>query len=51
MATFELYRWSTIGYCLTEMVSSGTLNPELAIQVLAQLDKVLYCDITSFFLR
>lgn len=44
MATFELYRRSTIGMCLTEtldeMVSNGTLSPELAIQVLVQFDKV-----------
>ncbi|KAL3638482.1 hypothetical protein CASFOL_017853 [Castilleja foliolosa] len=43
MATFELYRRSTIGMCLTEtldqMVSSGVLTPELAIQVLIQFDK------------
>ncbi|XP_074267761.1 transcription initiation factor IIA subunit 2-like [Silene latifolia] len=43
MATFELYRKSTIGNCLTatldEMVSDGTLTPELAIQVLVQFDK------------
>ncbi|KAL4595491.1 hypothetical protein ACB092_12G095100 [Castanea dentata] len=43
MATFELYRRSTIGMCLTEtldeMVNSGTLSPELAIQVLVQFDK------------
>ncbi|XP_062163197.1 transcription initiation factor IIA subunit 2 [Alnus glutinosa] len=43
MATFELYRRSTIGMCLTEtldeMVQSGTLRPELAIQVLVQFDK------------
>ncbi|KAJ3683305.1 hypothetical protein LUZ60_013532 [Juncus effusus] len=43
MATFELYRRSTIGMCLTEtldeMVSNGTLNPELAIQVLVEFDK------------
>ncbi|CAA2991240.1 transcription initiation factor IIA subunit 2 [Olea europaea subsp. europaea] len=43
MATFELYRRSTIGMCLTEtldeMVSSGVLSPELAIQVLVQFDK------------
>ncbi|PKU64973.1 Transcription initiation factor IIA subunit 2 [Dendrobium catenatum] len=43
MSTFELYRRSTIGMCLTEtldeMVSNGTLNPELAIQVLVQFDK------------
>ncbi|MCL7030467.1 hypothetical protein MKW94_027140 [Papaver nudicaule] len=43
MATFELYRRSTIGMCLTEtldeMVSNGTLSPELAIQVLIQFDK------------
>ena len=44
MATFELYRRSTIGMCLTEtldeMVQNGTLSPELAIQVLVQFDKV-----------
>ncbi|KMZ61779.1 Transcription initiation factor IIA subunit 2 [Zostera marina] len=43
MATFELYRRSTIGMCLTEtlddMVSTGTLNPEVAIQVLVQFDR------------
>ncbi|XP_075520819.1 transcription initiation factor IIA subunit 2-like [Primulina tabacum] len=43
MATFELYRRSTIGMCLTEtldqMVSGGILSPELAIQVLIQFDK------------
>ncbi|XP_057788144.1 transcription initiation factor IIA subunit 2 [Salvia miltiorrhiza] len=43
MATFELYRRSTIGMCLTEtldqMVSGGVLSPELAIQVLIQFDK------------
>lgn len=45
MATFELYRRSTIGMCLTEtldqMVSNGILSPELAIQVLIQFDKVI----------
>ncbi|KAK4788729.1 hypothetical protein SAY86_020048 [Trapa natans] len=45
MATFELYRRSTIGMCLTEtldeMVQSGTLSPELAIQVLVQFDKMV----------
>ncbi|MFS7979637.1 putative transcription initiation factor IIA, gamma subunit, transcription factor IIA, helical [Helianthus anomalus] len=44
MATFELYRRSTIGICLTktldEMVSSGILGPEVAIQVLIHFDKV-----------
>jgi len=44
MATFELYRRSTIGMCLTEtldeMVQNGTLSPEIAIQVLVQFDKV-----------
>jgi len=44
MATFELYRRSTIGTCLTEtldeLVSSGAVSPELAIQVLVQFDKV-----------
>ncbi|KAL6616793.1 hypothetical protein ACP70R_039063 [Stipagrostis hirtigluma subsp. patula] len=43
MATFELYRRSTIGNCLTEtldeLVSSGAVSPELAIQVLVQFDK------------
>ncbi|CAN6243735.1 unnamed protein product [Urochloa humidicola] len=43
MATFELYRRSTIGTCLTEtlddLVSSGAVTPELAIQVLVQFDK------------
>ncbi|XP_054788328.1 transcription initiation factor IIA subunit 2 isoform X2 [Prosopis cineraria] len=43
MATFELYRRSTIGMCLTEtldeMVQNGTLSPEIAIQVLVQFDK------------
>ncbi|KAL8459603.1 hypothetical protein ACS0TY_036919 [Phlomoides rotata] len=43
MATFELYRRSTIGMCLIEtldqMVSNGILSPELAIQVLIQFDK------------
>ncbi|KAJ8539557.1 hypothetical protein K7X08_013809 [Anisodus acutangulus] len=43
MATFELYRRSTIGMCLTEtldeMVSNGVLSPEHAIQVLVQFDK------------
>ncbi|KAK4374369.1 hypothetical protein RND71_005046 [Anisodus tanguticus] len=43
MATFELYRRSTIGMCLTEtldeMVSNGILYPEHAIQVLVQFDK------------
>ncbi|KAG6533626.1 hypothetical protein ZIOFF_003051 [Zingiber officinale] len=50
MATFELYRRSSIGMCLTEtldeMVSTGALSPELAIQVLMQFDKC--ADITSF---
>jgi hypothetical protein len=45
MATFELYRRSTIGTCLTEtlddLVSSGVGTPELAIQVLVQFDKVV----------
>ncbi|XP_054799538.1 transcription initiation factor IIA subunit 2 isoform X1 [Prosopis cineraria] len=46
MATFELYRRSTIGMCLTEtldeMVQNGTLSPELAIQVLVQFDKSMH---------
>lgn len=55
MATFELYRRSTIGMCLTEtldeMVQNGTLSPELAIQVLVQFDKVqpkLFEDVVYF---
>ncbi|XP_051145690.1 transcription initiation factor IIA subunit 2-like [Andrographis paniculata] len=55
MTTFELYRRSTIGMCLTEtldqMVSTGVLRPELAIQVLIQFDKsmteVLESDVKS----
>ncbi|KAK6928947.1 Transcription initiation factor IIA, gamma subunit, C-terminal, partial [Dillenia turbinata] len=43
MAAFEMYRRSTIGMCLTEtldeMVQSGSLSPDLAIQVLVQFDK------------
>ncbi|CAM8979171.1 hypothetical protein QQ045_001652 [Rhodiola kirilowii] len=43
MATFELYRRSTIGMCLTEtldeMVENGTLGADLAIKVLVQFDK------------
>ncbi|XP_076921978.1 transcription initiation factor IIA subunit 2-like [Bidens hawaiensis] len=43
MSTFELYRRSTIGMCLTEtldeMVSSEIIGPELAMQVLIQFDK------------
>eukprot|EP00252_Welwitschia_mirabilis_P004364 TRINITY_DN146_c0_g1_i1.p1 TRINITY_DN146_c0_g1~~TRINITY_DN146_c0_g1_i1.p1 ORF type:complete len:107 (-),score=26.32 TRINITY_DN146_c0_g1_i1:254-574(-) len=43
MATFELYRRSTIGICLTEtldeLVANGTLSPEHAIQVLVQFDR------------
>ncbi|GAU45222.1 hypothetical protein TSUD_244270, partial [Trifolium subterraneum] len=43
MATFELYRRSEIGTCLTEtldeMVQAGTLSPEHAIQILVQFDK------------
>jgi hypothetical protein len=53
MATFELYRRSTIGMCLTEtldeMVSNGTLSPELAIQVLVQFDKVEMPRAPPFF--
>ncbi|TYJ35367.1 hypothetical protein E1A91_A05G232400v1 [Gossypium mustelinum] len=61
MATFELYRRSTIGMCLTEaldeMVSNGTLSPELAIQVLVQFDKghlhtYRFCDnVWTFILQ
>ncbi|WVZ67244.1 hypothetical protein U9M48_016350 [Paspalum notatum var. saurae] len=43
MATFELYRRSTIGTCLTDtlddLVSARVVSPELAIQVLVQFDK------------
>lgn len=53
MATFELYRRSTIGMCLTEtldeMVQNGTLSPELAIQVLVQFDKVCVGLLFFFF--
>ncbi|XP_051132443.1 transcription initiation factor IIA subunit 2-like [Andrographis paniculata] len=42
-STFELYRRSTIGMCLTEtldqMVSGGILSPALAIKVLIQFDQ------------
>lgn len=52
MATFELYRRSTIGMCLTEtldqMVTGGVLSPELAIQVLIQFDKVIYTFLCSY---
>ncbi|RYR09779.1 hypothetical protein Ahy_B05g078188 isoform B [Arachis hypogaea] len=61
MATFELYRRSTIGMCLTEtldeMVQNGTLSPELAIQVLVQFDKghlhtYRFCDnVWTFMLQ
>ncbi|TYI29070.1 hypothetical protein E1A91_A05G282700v1 [Gossypium mustelinum] len=61
MATFELYRRSAIGMCLTEtldeMVSSSTLSPELAIQVLVQFDKghlhtYRFCDnVWTFILQ
>lgn len=54
MATFELYRRSTIGMCLTEtldeMVQSGTLSPDLAIQVLTQFDKVLILSLDFLFI-
>lgn len=53
MATFELYRRSTIGMCLTEtldeMVQNGTLSPELAIQVLVQFDKVQLLRLRASF--
>jgi len=53
MATFELYRRSTIGTCLTEtldeLVSSGAVSPELAIQVLVQFDKVWLGISRSFY--
>ncbi|CAL9047571.1 transcription initiation factor IIA subunit 2-like [Musa acuminata AAA Group] len=43
MATFEIYRKSSIGACLIdaldEMVLSGTLSPEVAYKVLVQFDK------------
>jgi transcription initiation factor TFIIA small subunit len=52
MATFELYRRSTIGTCLTEtldeLVSSGAVSPELAIQVLVQFDKVCLTTLQSY---
>lgn len=44
MATFELYRRSTIGQCLTDtlddLVQNGTLSPDHAIKILVQFDKV-----------
>ena len=44
MATFELYRSSTIGICLSqtldEMVSKQILSPDLAIRVIVEFDKV-----------
>jgi transcription initiation factor TFIIA small subunit len=53
MATFELYRRSEIGTCLTEtldeMVQSGTLSPEHAIQILVQFDKVGFRIGAMFF--
>ncbi|XP_003615338.3 transcription initiation factor IIA subunit 2 [Medicago truncatula] len=43
MATFELYRRSTIGQCLTDtlddLVQNGTLSPDHAIKILIQFDK------------
>ncbi|CAL9172382.1 unnamed protein product [Musa hybrid cultivar] len=43
MATFEIYRKSSIGACLIdvldEMVLNGTLSPEVAYKVLVQFDK------------
>ncbi|KAK8646765.1 hypothetical protein V6N13_120540 [Hibiscus sabdariffa] len=53
MATLELYRRSTIGMFLTEildeMVSNCTLSPELAIQVLVQFDKrIVTCQFCVF---
>ncbi|KAF8411335.1 hypothetical protein HHK36_003882 [Tetracentron sinense] len=61
MVTFELYRRSMIGVCLTEtldeMVSNGTLCPDLAIQVLVQFDKghlhiYRFCDnVWTFILK
>lgn len=46
MATFEIYRKSSIGACLIdaldEMVLSGTLSPEVAYKVLVQFDKVIW---------
>ncbi|KAG6495108.1 transcription initiation factor IIA subunit 2-like [Zingiber officinale] len=43
MSTFELYRRSRIGMCLTEtldeMVTNERLSPDLAIQVLMQFDR------------
>ncbi|PSS31546.1 Transcription initiation factor IIA subunit 2 like [Actinidia chinensis var. chinensis] len=43
MATFELYRSSTIGVCLSqtldEMVSKQILSPDLAIRVIVEFDK------------
>ncbi|KAH9560944.1 hypothetical protein CY35_06G135900 [Sphagnum magellanicum] len=43
MASYELYRKSSIGTSLTdaleEMVTNGTISPLLAVKVLMQFDK------------
>ncbi|KAF6166748.1 hypothetical protein GIB67_005624 [Kingdonia uniflora] len=43
MATFEIYRKSTIGMCLTEtldeLVTEGHLTPDVALLALVQFDK------------
>jgi hypothetical protein len=45
MASYELYRKSSIGTSLTdaleEMVTNGTISPLLAVKVLMQFDKVM----------
>lgn len=45
MASYELYRKSSIGTSLTdaleEMVTNGTITPLLAVKVLMQFDKVM----------
>ena len=45
-SVFELYRKSTLGICLTEaldeLITNGSLTPELAHKVLAHFDRVSF---------
>ncbi|CAI5461255.1 unnamed protein product [Closterium sp. Naga37s-1] len=45
MASMDYYRKSTLGKCLTdaldELVSNGTITPDLAVRVILQFDKSL----------
>jgi hypothetical protein len=49
MASYELYRKSSIGMSLTdaldELVTNGTISPLLAVKVLMQFDKVLLLSV------